>query len=258
MPIQRGQLEILVDLNEIRGPAGHQRLEPQAMIVLELLAGEPGKVWSREQLLDSAWQGRVVSDATLTGVVSRLRRAVKAAGADGVRIETRSKRGYVLVESPVGVEKVRHPRLVHGYAAAIIGIALILPAFSGSLLPGKTTVHGDHVGEYVLLTFSIDTPWGETIEPVILTEQGLPAEIRMSDNQPLTITVLPQDRGESDVQLRFELSGISHWGTFEHVVPYGEETRLQLPVDDSGKQYDLRFTAERRSQLADFALVQKR
>ncbi|MBW3568007.1 MAG: winged helix-turn-helix domain-containing protein [Proteobacteria bacterium] len=258
MPIQRGQLEILVDLNEIRGPAGHQRLEPQAMIVLELLASAPGKVWSREQLLDSAWQGRVVSDATLTGVVSRLRRVVKAVGADGVRIETRSKRGYVLVESLAAVEKVQRPWAVRGYAAAIIGIALILLVLSARLLPGKTTIHGDHLGDYVLLTFSIDTPWGETVEPIILTEQGHPGEIQMFDDQPLIIKVLPQDRGGSDVHLRFELSGISHWGTFEHVVSYGEETRLQMPVDDSGKQYDLRFTAERRSQLPDFALMQKR
>jgi DNA-binding winged helix-turn-helix (wHTH) protein/tetratricopeptide (TPR) repeat protein len=73
------------------------RLEPRVMDLLVALAGRPGEVVSREELLDTVWEGAFVTDEALTTAVYQLRRAL---GDDARRarfVETVSKGGYRLV-----------------------------------------------------------------------------------------------------------------------------------------------------------------
>lgn len=73
------------------------KLEPKVMTVLELLASQPGEVFSREILEASAWQGLVVGYDALSTTIIKLR---KALGDDSRRpryIETVSKKGYRLI-----------------------------------------------------------------------------------------------------------------------------------------------------------------
>lgn len=78
------------------------RLEPKAMDLLMAFVGSAGRVLSKAELVDAVWGGRAIGDETLTATVSRLRKALGAAG-DRRYIETVSKRGYrmpPLVEEP--------------------------------------------------------------------------------------------------------------------------------------------------------------
>src|SRR5690606_5722444 len=145
-----------------------QRLEPQAVVVLELLSEQPGRVWPRGELLDRAWPGRVVSDATLTGVISRLRRALSAAGVADVRIETRSKRGYVLVLSEPAVTPRRSPLLpIAGLLLA--GFAIFVP-WRSLFPPPLESLAG------VRLDFAITFPDGMTSKPVLWLAPGRDGE----------------------------------------------------------------------------------
>lgn len=243
MPIRRGQLEIHVELNEIAGPAGRQRLEPQAVSVLELLARETGRVWSREELLDRAWAGRVVSDATLTGVISRLRRALADAGVDDVRIETRSKRGYLLVHAArEGVNRQRrqlHGWLVLASVALLAGIAVAAQWFPRE--SGQVSLQG------VRLDFDITFPNGEMSDAAIWLKEGEDGQVSLSGKYPLHIRVIPALVGDDMLRLRFEASGLAHWVGLEQVIGLGTESSFTLKSDDSSALYAIRFIASRAS-----------
>lgn len=90
-------------LGELRGPAGSQRLEPKVMDLFCLLANEPGRVWTREQLMATLWPGLVVGDDSLARTVSKLRHALGDDARAPQWIETIAKRGYRWIP---GVEPV--------------------------------------------------------------------------------------------------------------------------------------------------------
>ncbi|MDH5833591.1 winged helix-turn-helix domain-containing protein [Luteimonas kalidii] len=79
---------------ELSGPGGVQRLEPKLMDLLCVLASEPGRVWSREELMALLWPGVVVGDDSLARAVSRLRQALEDDAKAPRFIETIAKRGY--------------------------------------------------------------------------------------------------------------------------------------------------------------------
>lgn len=73
------------------------KLEPKVMMVLELLASEPGEVFSRESLEAAAWEGLVVSYDALSTTIIKLRKALGDDSRNPSYIETLSKKGYRLV-----------------------------------------------------------------------------------------------------------------------------------------------------------------
>jgi transcriptional activator of cad operon len=87
----------------LKGPAGEHRLEPKVMDLLFLLAGAPGKVFSREQILEILWPGLIVGDDALARTVSKLRQALGDDAKAPRYIETISKRGYRLLVDVVPV-----------------------------------------------------------------------------------------------------------------------------------------------------------
>lgn len=124
-----------------------RRLEPKVMDVLRSLAARAGQTVSRDELLATVWQGRVVID----GALGRVIRALRAALGDDARqpsyIETVNKRGYRLLKAPrtepVIVAAVRGPALpvlpVRGLRLSrmVRGIALLgVAALALLLLPG--------------------------------------------------------------------------------------------------------------------------
>jgi DNA-binding winged helix-turn-helix (wHTH) protein/Flp pilus assembly protein TadD len=82
---------------------GEVRLEPKLMDLLVLFAGSGGRVLSKDEIIEAAWEGRAIGDDTLAAAVSRLRRAL---GETGERryIETVPKRGYRALFKEAGPE----------------------------------------------------------------------------------------------------------------------------------------------------------
>lgn len=101
-PFLLGDWRVHPGLNRLEPLAGGEvlRLEPKAMDVLCALASRAGQTVSRDTLLGDVWQGRVVVD----GVLARVIRALRLALGDDARqpryIDTVSKRGYRLLQSP--------------------------------------------------------------------------------------------------------------------------------------------------------------
>lgn len=81
--IQRGELII--------------KLEPKVMETLVYLAGQPGRVVTREELESSVWAGTVVGYDALSSTMLKLRKAFNDSPRDPQVIETIPKKGYRLV-----------------------------------------------------------------------------------------------------------------------------------------------------------------
>ncbi len=75
-----------------------RHLEPKVMDVLVCLAGDPGEVCRREDLLECVWGDVVVSEEVLTRCISELRSALGDTGKTRNYIQTLPKRGYRLLK----------------------------------------------------------------------------------------------------------------------------------------------------------------
>lgn len=97
--LRLGRLTIRPDLRQLIDADGAQEtLEPRVMQVLVALVRAQGQVVTRDALIDSCWDGRIVGEDAINRVMSRLRRVAQGIGAGAFRIETITKVGYRLIE----------------------------------------------------------------------------------------------------------------------------------------------------------------
>ena len=87
----------------LHGPDGEQRVEPKVMDLLCLLAAHPGRVLSRERIMDALWPGLVVGDDALARTLSKLRQALGDDARSPRYVETIAKRGYRLLAEVEGI-----------------------------------------------------------------------------------------------------------------------------------------------------------
>jgi two-component system phosphate regulon response regulator PhoB len=85
--LRRGDVELDRTTRRVRRAGDELHLGPTEFRLLELLMASPGRVFSREQLLDGVWGRDVyVDERTVDVYVGRLRRALNGgAGADPIR-----------------------------------------------------------------------------------------------------------------------------------------------------------------------------
>ncbi|KLI63581.1 winged helix-turn-helix domain-containing protein [Aurantiacibacter marinus] len=137
-PFELGSLRVVPYKTVVEGAGGEEHVEPKVMQVLVTLARTPGRIFSRDDLIECCWDGRIVGDASVTRVISRLRAVFRNLGEDDAQIETLPKVGYRLLmdgdeavstqplQSPQAEAKRRFPIL----AIAIIAIAMLASAFA--------------------------------------------------------------------------------------------------------------------------------
>lgn len=79
---------------ELRRNDAPCKLEPKVFDLIAHLARHPNQVFSREQLVESVWHGRFVSDATVSTCVKNARKALGDNGATQRYIQTVRGRGF--------------------------------------------------------------------------------------------------------------------------------------------------------------------
>src|SRR5712671_183523 len=77
------------------GAAVH--IEPQVFDLLVHLIRNRNRIVSKDELIDAIWQGRIVSEATLSSRIHAARRALGDSGNDQNLIRTQHKRGFRFV-----------------------------------------------------------------------------------------------------------------------------------------------------------------
>ena len=115
-----GEWTVSTSSNEILRGDERVRLESRLIRTLTLLHANNGAVVTREQLIEEIWDGRAVSDHSISVVISDLRKALGDSPHAPRYIETVPKRGYRLV-----VENERTgPRFPGKSLAAVVTLAL--------------------------------------------------------------------------------------------------------------------------------------
>lgn len=110
-------------------------VEPRVMQVLVALAAANGATLSRDDLIASCWNGRLVSDHAINRVISHLHALSGGIGTASFRIETLSKVGYRLIgtvapaDGPAESVSDERPSRWTGRRTAIVG-AIALPALA--------------------------------------------------------------------------------------------------------------------------------
>jgi DNA-binding winged helix-turn-helix (wHTH) protein len=96
-PFRLGAVEVRPATREILGPVGSEIVEPRVMQVLVALAGANGQILSRDDLIQTCWEGRIVSENAIDRVISKVRRLAETVAAGSFQIETITKVGYRLL-----------------------------------------------------------------------------------------------------------------------------------------------------------------
>jgi tetratricopeptide (TPR) repeat protein/DNA-binding winged helix-turn-helix (wHTH) protein len=92
-----GPVDVDPESGRVAGPGGQLTLDPKVVAVLVRLAREPGRIVSRDTLMDDVWGDLVVSDYALSRCIYQLRKKLaRVALLDESAIETLPKRGYRL------------------------------------------------------------------------------------------------------------------------------------------------------------------
>jgi len=96
-----GGIEVRPSVRQIAGEGWQETIDRRVMQVLVALARVRGRVVSRDDLIESCWDGVIVGDEAINRCISRLRKAAEASG-NAFSIETLSRVGYRLkVAEPV-------------------------------------------------------------------------------------------------------------------------------------------------------------
>jgi adenylate cyclase len=89
--------EIDLARQELRRAGAIVHVEPQVFDLLVHLIRNRDRIVSKDELFDAVWQGRIVSEATLSSRISAARRALGDNGNDQSFIRTLHKRGFRFV-----------------------------------------------------------------------------------------------------------------------------------------------------------------
>jgi TolB-like protein len=106
-PLQLGPIRIEPWLRRLAHQDGREEVvEPRVMQVLVALARSPGRILTRDDLMEACWHGVIVGEDALTRIIGRLRRLSEQIAVGAFAIETITKVGYRLMlgDASVGSE----------------------------------------------------------------------------------------------------------------------------------------------------------
>ena len=130
-----GDILVRPSAREVVLTQGRELLEPRVMQVLTALAKARGMVLSRDDLIESCWEGRIVGEDSIHRCIVRLRKLAEASG--GVfTIETVPRIGYRLIQSPAaGPMSARGSARRWGLQACVIVVLLAAGLVTWRLWP---------------------------------------------------------------------------------------------------------------------------
>ena len=89
-------------------------IEPQVFNLLQYLVENRDRVVSKDDLFDKIWEGRIVSESTLTSRINAVRKAVGDSGRDQRLVRTIARKGFRFV----GDVRVSKPEMKPGEGLA--------------------------------------------------------------------------------------------------------------------------------------------
>src|SRR5580700_5577053 len=94
MRYQFGDFELATERYELRRNGAALHVEPLVFDLILFLSRHPGRVVSRNEIVDGVWRGRLVSEATIDGCIKSARRILGDSGDNQSYIRTVRGRGF--------------------------------------------------------------------------------------------------------------------------------------------------------------------
>ena len=91
------EFEIDLSQQELRRLGEPVHIEPQVFDLIVHLVRNPDRIVSKDELIETIWNGRIISEAALSSRINGARRALGDNGTDQVFIRTLHKRGFRFV-----------------------------------------------------------------------------------------------------------------------------------------------------------------
>jgi DNA-binding winged helix-turn-helix (wHTH) protein len=109
-----GDFALDTDRRELRRGAALIAMEPQVFDLLIYLVQNRERVVSKDDLIASVWQGRIVSESTLSSRITAVRKAVGDSGKEQNLIRTAARKGIRFVGTPRTARRIRHGKASPG------------------------------------------------------------------------------------------------------------------------------------------------
>jgi len=142
VPFYAGDWLIEPAMNRLSKGSESVSVEPRIMHVLTCLAGRPGEVVTRDELIEAVWSKVLVNEEALTQAVSQIRRVVGDDTRSPSFIQTIPKRGYRLIAQirpcPATAQAEQSLPISRMRVMAILGSVIVVAAIGLVLfgLPG--------------------------------------------------------------------------------------------------------------------------
>ena len=101
--------EVDIPRRELRRGNELVSIEPQVFDLLVHLVRNHDRIVTKDELIETVWKGRAISEAALSSRISAARRAVGDSGAEQTLIRTLNKRGFRFVEAVQAAGKMPIP-----------------------------------------------------------------------------------------------------------------------------------------------------
>lgn len=100
------EFEIDVARHELRRKGERVLVEPQVFDLLVHLVQNQNRIVSKNELIETVWNGRIISEAAISSRISAARRAIGDSGAEQRLIRTLNKRGFRFVGAVTAIPKI--------------------------------------------------------------------------------------------------------------------------------------------------------
>src|ERR1700750_105570 len=97
MQYRFAEFEIDLSQQELRRSGEAVHIEPQVFDLIVHLVRNHDRIVSKDELIETIWNGRIISEAALSSRINGARRALGDNGTDQVFIRTLHKRGFRFV-----------------------------------------------------------------------------------------------------------------------------------------------------------------
>ena len=104
-----GDFEISTERYELRRKGIVLRAEPLVFDLILYLSRHPGRVISRDEIVEGVWQGRLVSEATIDGCIKSARRVLGDTGDSQSYIRTIRGRGFEFAGPVTAADEQQEP-----------------------------------------------------------------------------------------------------------------------------------------------------
>src|SRR5271167_4113327 len=88
-------------------------VQPQVFDVLAFLIANRGRVVSKDEIIEAVWDGRVVSESTLTSRINAARSAIGDSGEEQRLVRTASRKGFRFIGAVRETSSMEAPAQPH-------------------------------------------------------------------------------------------------------------------------------------------------